>query len=642
MTDRSGRYTALLLTVLLTAATLMMLLGAPGGTEADPSSPSRATKYYLGQTFTMNYDWNPENLWIVVFLQNHDQYPGTDINNNDKFYNYMEVANSYMFPVDANQYSSGTTRRPLVELFTATDCFYCPSSEESLHRILEERGEKEFSLIEFHRALEPGADPYETGASGYRFNTYNVTGTPTVIFDGVRGRSGGDSSVNSPMLVNAYNNAIDRASVYEPYAILSGSASISGDQMSFNVSFEVIDALPRGNWALKAMIVEDLNSVHKDAHLRHVHRRTFSQLFENLQADHPVVEIDTEATYSGINVNKVMGDLDLYYTANDPQDGTTLTVDIEYARPGSLWETLLEGIPNTGRYSLDTTIIPDAKYWFRIVAEDSNGNRVISGNYYILTINNPDFPEIELITPKSGATLWGLSEVTWNSSDDEDPMTDLLVNISISSDLGATWEVMTYNQVTGSDFIANTGLFNLNTLLFEDLPTYKLWIQLMDRDGMITDVITEPFEIYNNDPPKAWILSPTMDQLVTGTLDIGWKIEDEEDEAWGLVNSMIGNFSVKIVGEEEWKTIFLDNLDAEMANKTFDTSELLGDGEYILRFTVTDSRGKKGSTERRFVVYDPDAPVFTAPIEGPPDADDYKGDTFTIRWTAEDPDMSGE
>ncbi|MBN1539662.1 MAG: hypothetical protein JW939_05910, partial [Candidatus Thermoplasmatota archaeon] len=638
MTDRNGRIPTLILTALLAGSALFVMFGLENGTSSDPDAPARGTRHYLSDTFTMNFDWKPEDLWLVVFVQNNDQYPGPDINNNDRYYNYMEVANSYMFPVDANQYSSGAERRPLVELFTAIDCYYCPSAEESLDRIFQDRGENEISLVEYHRALQPGNDPFENGGSGKQFDIYDVTATPTVIFDGVRGRAGGDVSVNSPTLVNAYNGVIDRLSIYDPYVFIQGSASTSGDQMSFNVSFEVIDALPRGNWVLKAMVVEDMQNDDRGATLRFTHRRTFTKLFDTLQADHPLVTLDLEATYSGINVNKVMGDLDLYFSASDPQDGTSITVDLEYAVAGNRWETLENGISNTGKYTLDTTTIPDSNYWFRIVAEDTDGNRVISGNYYILTVNNPDLPVIELLTPKEGASLSGLADVKWNSSDDEDQVNDLRVNISVSDDMGTTWEVMTYDQITGTDFIANTGLFRLNTHLFKDLPNYILKVQLKDSDNMITEAVSGVFEIYNNDPPEAWILYPLTDQVVAGTLDVGWKVQDQEDQAWGMVGSMMGNFSVKIKGDDRWKTIFLDNLDPAMENKTFDTSDLLGDGEYTLRFTVEDSRGMSAYTERRFHVYDPDAPVFGSPIEGPQEADDLREDVLTISWNATDPD----
>ncbi|MGA1866016.1 MAG: hypothetical protein ACMUFK_00950 [Thermoplasmatota archaeon] len=638
MTDRKSRIPALMLTVLLAGSALFLMFGSQDGTSADPDIPVRGTRYYMSESFVMNYDWKPEDLWLVVFVQNNDKYPGPDINNNDRLYNYMDVANSYMFPVDSNQYSSGAQRRTLVELFTAIDCYYCPSAEESLDRIFQDRGENEISLVEYHRALSPGNDPFENGGSGKQFDYYNVTATPTVIFDGVQGRAGGDISVNSPTLVNAYNNVIDRLSIYDPYVFIQGSSTTSGDQMSFNVSFEVIDALPRGNWVLKAMVVEDMQNDDRGATMRFTHRRTFAKLFDTLQTDHPLVTLDLQTTYSGINVNKVMGDLDLYFSASDPQDGTSIAIDLEYAIVGNKWEMLLKDIPNSGKYTLDTTTIPDNKYWFRIVAEDTDGNRVISGNYYILTVNNPDLPVIELLTPKEGASLSGLFDVKWNASDDEDPVNDLRVNISVSNDLGDTWEVMTYDQITGTDFIANTGLFRLNTLLFEDLPAYILKVQLKDRDSMITEAISGVFEIYNNEPPEAWILSPLTDQVVTGTLDVGWKIQDQEDEAWGLIGSMMGNFSVKLKGDNRWKTIFLDHLDPAMENKTFDTSDLLGDGEYTLRFTVTDSRGMSTYTERRFLVYDPDAPFFVSPIEGPPDADDLRGDTLTVTWNATDPD----
>jgi hypothetical protein len=91
-------------------------------------------------------------------------------------------------------------------------------------------------------------------------------------------------------------------------------------------------------------------------------------------------------------------------------------------------------------------------------------------------------------------------------------------------------------------------------------------------------------------------------------------------------------------GQDEWITLFLDKLDLEMLNKTFSTSELDGDGEYTLRFTVTDTRGKMHFVERDFIVYDPDEPVFIGQVEGPEDTSDLKVDTMTISWEAEDPD----
>jgi hypothetical protein len=155
---------------------------------------------------------------------------------------------------------------------------------------------------------------------------------------------------------------------------------------------------------------------------------------------------------------------------------------------------------------------------------------------------------------------------------------------------------------------------------------------------MVVEVISDVFEIYNNEDPRAFIYSPLKDEVVTGTLNIEWRIEDEEDEAWGIVDEMMGNFSVLKEGEEEWLTLFLDHLDIYMAVKSFGTSELQGDGEYTLRFTVTDTRGRSSYAERQFAVYDPDPPEFLGQVEGPADTSDIKSDTLHITWAAHDPD----
>jgi hypothetical protein len=638
MTDLKGRFLALILTTILLVSALMMIIGAPEDVNASEEPPTRADKHYLGQTFTKNYDWVEEDLWMVVFAQSLDDYRGTDVGDGSRFYNYMEVGNSFMFPLDGDLHNSGNIRRPLVELFTATDCDYCPSSEESLDNILQTRGTNDFTLIEWHEGLAAGADPYQTGGAESRINRYNVTGKPTVIFDGQSGRAGGDSSVQSPELVQAYNDAINRFSVYDPYMTLSGSASITGDQVSFNVSFEVIDALPQGTWALYAVIVEDLQKEHKDATMRFTQRKSYSKSFADLQEDHPSIILDKEATYSPINVKKAMGNISLVWDASDPQDVTSLDIDIIYSRPGQAWETLVEGVPNIGSYLWDTNTVEDNKYLIRVIAEDSDGNRVMSADRFVITVNNPDLPVMELIYPMEGDSLSRSAPLKWNSSDDEDIMTDLLMKISIRNTTDDDWIPITFNINTFEDFIANSGTYNFNTEVWPDIDTYQLKFELRDKDDMITEVVSGVIEIYNNDKPIATLIGPVEDEVVTETLEVSWKVEDEEDGSWGLVDQMMANFSVLKNGETEWITLFLDHVDLDMENKTFPTSALMGDGEYTLRFTVTDTRGMNHQVERAFIVYDPDAPEFIGAVEGPADTSDLKVETLSISWDASDPD----
>ncbi|MGA1849094.1 MAG: hypothetical protein ACMUHB_07115 [Thermoplasmatota archaeon] len=640
MGNIGGRALSLGIILLMVAVSLPFVLEKEDEAAVQAMEQTRGTRYYLDGDFYVGIDWSVDDLFMVVFLQNTDVYPGRDATNGDKFYNYMEIANSYAIPLDGKQHSSGGIRRPLVELFTATDCGYCPSSEESLSVILDDRTLDEFSLIEWHRALEPGNDPYETGGSGNRFITYNVTATPTVIFDGQLGRSGGDSSVNSPVLVSAYNKNIDRFSVREPFVSLFGSGQISGDQAVFNVSFEVIDALPRGNWTLNAILCEDLQKDHNGATMRHTQRRSFSQRFWHIQDDYPVIDLKVIETFKGQDPNKVMGDLDLKWSASDPQDGTALTIDLEYSQTGATWDKLAEGLSNTGSFKWDTTTVEDGKYYIRVLAKDSDGNSILSGSRFDLVVNNPDFPVGDIVYPREGSSLSREATILWNSSDDEDVYNDLLVKISIRSDPSEEWEPITYNPITQSDWEVNTGSKDLNTLVFEDLSTYVLKIELKDTDEMITEMISPVFEIYNNDAPVLTFIEPSNGDIVTGTLVVGWKVVDEEDAPMdeGLTGEIDGNISIKRTGSSQWTELFMGPLPAELGNMSFDTSSLMGDGDYAISLTVTDSRGRSDRLERQVIVYDPDSPQFTSPVEGPANVDDYRKDTLRITWSAEDPD----
>jgi len=640
MANFRGRAFSVIMIMVIMVFSPVLFLGPEDEGQAQAFKETRGTRYYLDGDFYTGIDWNIDELFLMVFLQNSDIYPGRDVTNGDRFYNYMEVANSYAIPIDGQIHSSGGVRRPLVELFTATDCGYCPSSEESLSTILDERSLDEFSLIEWHRALNPGSDPYETGGSGNRFITYNVTATPTVIFDGQLGRAGGDSSVNSPMLVNAYNKNIDRFSAYDPFISLSGSGQISGDQGIFNVSFEVIDALPRGNWTLNAVLCEDLQKDHNGGTMRHTQRRSFSQKYWQIQDDHPYIELKVPETFKGKDPKKIMGDLDIKWSAYDDQDGTSLTIDLEYSQPGTGWEKLAEGISNTGSYSWDTTGVEDGQYFIRILAADTDGNRILSGSQFDLLVDNPDLPVLEIVHPREGSSLSRQAVIQWNSSDDEDEMNDLLVKISIRSDPADEWEPITYNPITQSDWEVNTGSKDLNTLLFEDLGTYVLKIELKDTDDMITEMISGVFEIYNNDPPILTFIAPANGDTVTGTLTVEWRVVDEEDAPMeeGLIGDITGNISIMEAGGNTWTELFLDLLPSETGNMSFDTSRLMGDGEYTVSLTVIDSRGRSDRLERRITVYDPDAPIFTSSVKGPADVEDYRKDSLELTWTAEDPD----
>lgn len=79
-------------------------------------------------------------------------------------------------------------RTVLCEEFTGTWCPYCPGAAMGLHDLKTYHGDS-VTIIAYHYS-----DPFATTESVQRTNYYNVSGFPTVWFDGVLNYVGGSSS----------------------------------------------------------------------------------------------------------------------------------------------------------------------------------------------------------------------------------------------------------------------------------------------------------------------------------------------------------------------------------------------------------------------------------------------------------------
>ncbi|MEA3558850.1 MAG: hypothetical protein U9R75_06300 [Candidatus Thermoplasmatota archaeon] len=632
---------AVLAAVLMLSSFLFMFVSDEAEVSGLSEEPTRAENYYLSKSniFFPGAGDNDE-LYAVAWVENRDKYTGPAATGGDYEFKYRMIANSLAIRLDGNTQNSGSTRRVFVELFTATDCGFCPGADASLDTISDTRFPGEMTLIAWHQALQEGGDGYETSYSRGRNSDY-YEGTPpkpTVIFNGEIARVGGDSSANSPALVAAYNKEIDKALTERPMVAISGSGSGAGDNISFNASFRMINPMPRGNWSFKVAICEDKHSVHNSAEVRLIPIYVYSSMITDLMEGYPEIELHDENMFNTVDRDDVHEDLRILWTASDPEDGTNVQIDIATRREHENWETIVSGLSNSGSYKWDTLDprVPDGNYKLKVLARDSQGNEVYSSKISEFTLDNRDYPEGEITVPGyPGDSLSRRIVFKWNSSDDEDELGQIMERVSISDDIGASWEIITLHP---SEWETDNGEFEINSLNYPDLDTYMLKVELRDTDDMVTILLSPRFEIYNNAAPDGTIISPAFKEVVTGTLDIGWQAQDEEDEAWKIFESMIGNFSVKKVGTDEWIELFHGNLDEDMANKTFATSELSGDGDYILRFTITDSRGKSSYVEREFSIYDPDAPEFTTLILAPATADDHRDESFTISWEAEDRD----
>ncbi len=659
----SRAITNAILTLILIVPVLMAALIVTGdaGRSGEDGAPARSGDS-ISQTGIIVDGYQTDKLWAMVFVQNQEYIEAHSATPGDtRLYWFREVANSFAIKLDGTVQSSGPVKRSLVELFTATDCVYCPGAEESLNVTANDMHPQNMTLIEWHRALEPGADPFETGSSGNRFNLYNVSGTPMVIFDGQLGLVGGAASARPPQFVSVYNEAISIMNTEEPMVSFTGSGKVTGNSLDFDIGFEQTAPMPRGSWSYSVVICEDLQKLHKEAMLRHTQRLSYGKPLPLLQADHPTMDLDVPGTFEGMDMQRVRENVTLKWTASDPQDGSSVLIDVQIREPGEPWEDIASDLPNTGSYVWDTMSprYPDGNYQLRLVASDGDGNRIRSSEMPEFRLDNKDVPVGGLLFPLGGESLSGPQQVSWTSADDEDDL--LRVRVSISNDTGQTWKVLTYDP-DHDDYVVDSGSFMLNTLFYDDLPSYILEIKVKDKDGMGFTLRSGEFEIYNNDAPTLSLLRPNVRELFSGNIVVSYRAEDQEDgpEALnGVVKVRRSNVQSEIV--------LMDRPLNESADVLmFPTSILSGDGDYVLTFNVTDSRGLKATDQVELSVYDPDAPVMThlraranltrlrtpfIPLEwAATDADRNEQLTFSIHfadaassdnWTLMVPDIKG-
>ena len=628
--------TILIVTSMLSLSGGELLQGKESNPVEEITSDTRSMgeTIYLQKTFWIPDSYDEESLWVLASFENSERY---DVEGSDEeTYSGHTIDNTFTFPLDGTSHSSGEEKRTIFELFTSTNCPACPGPEGATGRMVDDDTmPEECSIVHWHFAND---DPYRSNSGGGRLSFYGVTATPTMIIDGDIVLVGGDMSPENKDFDRTYDTAINYTSG-EPFgSVLEGRASITpsptgGSDVTINVSATQIGPLERGSWNLRAILCEDIDKAVENHRIRMVGRKSISTgtLFD-FQDEDPTIDIDNEATFSPFEDGPARENITVQWSASDPEDGEDITVDIYYWAGWEGMKLISSGEDNDGSFNWNTMDprIPDGEYSIRLVATDSEGNSV-EEHSRLFEIDNRDPPEINLTQPAECESISGSYFIKWESSDDEDPnKEDLLCKVSISNDTGETWRVLTYDFQTGGDYVINQDQYRLNTLNYEDRSTYMIKIELLDTHGLRTVETTGVFEIYNNDQPTAYLLSPGIDETVSETLDIGWRVEDQEDTP----DDTRGNFTVTKESDGSSLTIYDGYLDDEMGNKTFPTSALFGDGGYTLTFTVNDSRGKKDSVEVPFRVYDPDAPVINS-LMGP---EDGVKDQLMINWSAEDPD----
>jgi len=628
--------------MILSAMITITTSGEDGLSENGTFSPTRGEVYYFEGEYPLAPSYNEEEMLLVVFLQNVDRVTvnGEGVSGpREEEFNAGWVANSLTVKNDGLVHSTGPRKRGLVEMFSATSCVFCPAPEGTLHRWIENSQlfPQKVSVIEWH-ILD---DVYQNSFSRGRRSFYGVEATPTTMFDGRRALVGGDSSPSSKEIDNWYLGVLNDIDSFVPQVVINGRTTNNDTAGTFNVSVEVTGALPKGNWTLNVAICEDLYPLqHDGAYVRFVGRHMASRSLPQLREGTPDIVIDEENTFQDVT-GSLEGNLTIHWSAYDEEDGSDLSIDLMYKPWGQAWEYIAQNLDNTGSYRWDTynPRIPDGeRYLLRAEAKDPDGKRTAyMGNRYF-TIDNPDLPVFDLIQPAEGEEIAGGYTITWDASDDEDEYTALKMSIAISDDGGITWNQVTRDPNTASDFVSNDNSFYLNTAkknlmgepIYPDGDQYMLRFILKDTDGMVVQTLSPVFSVYNNDRPLATLSSPSDGELVSVSFDVAWHAIDQEDGPQDLY----GNISVIKQGGG-MKVLWEGYLMESSGEESFDTDSLWGDGQYTLYFKVTDSRGLVSESDTViFNIYDPDPPEISD-MTGP---EDHARDTVTFTWNGEDPD----
>jgi hypothetical protein len=241
-----------------------------------------------------------------------------------------------------------------------------------------------------------------------------------------------------------------------------------------------------------------------------------------------------------------------------------------------------------------------------------------------LFINNPDPPTITIETPVADQILSGTSSIRWEAQDGEDSSSDLLLDIELSGDGGETWQMLKADQQNSA------GTYTFDTTPWDD-GEYIARLTVEDLSGATATAVSEPFMIYNNDPPTVSFVDVEDYQVISGDFDLTWEAEDEEDPSEDLGYYLYYMDSNSV----EWQTIVAGEPNEGVF--TLDTTDF-DDGNYQFKLEVVDTKDERsGSAIVSLEIYNPDPPVIKFP-DGP--TGPVSGNAV-FTWEADDPD-SGE
>ncbi len=321
-------------------------------TQSTRGSPRwNSYKAYYNKTFSIDKEWEVDNVSVVVFVQTNDQVNKSASGSSYKF-NSGEVLQSVVNDLNGKSISTGTSRRVLAELFTSEYCGYCPGAVGAMDRIARDSNyyPSKMSLIEWHPNSGSFADSYGFPGSDARINWYfsgHSFGYPASIFDGVIEQVGGNQDGNSTAMDTSYKNHINSRTPKASIIDIKTIGNKDSNSGWINVSVELLNPTPIRNLKVNFVVVEDVYPAMKgSAYLRYTARSVITQedftppnhspTIKNTLPDLEIYEDDYDSTTIKLGGAFEDEDLDVLTFSSDRDGGLKQHIEVVIDENGNV------------------------------------------------------------------------------------------------------------------------------------------------------------------------------------------------------------------------------------------------------------------------------------------------------------------
>lgn len=653
--QESKRILPLLMIIVMVASAFLVAISTPAAMAEE--EPTRASLYQTSESYNVSfnkptfytndpYPPNPadpkleNNTWddiaMVVFFQAQQKTSKTV---GSSTFSVAEMYQAVFVEVDDTQVSTGTSRRVLLEDFTAAWCGPCRGVIGAMDRINHDSNyfPNKYIGVEWHASSNN--DVYYTSASGAsaRASYYGVPGYPTVVIDGDDPSVGGGNSNDTTIDAGLKARINTAAGTAAPLSIV---ATAGHDSSKTWVNFTVtVEDQTFDNVKVDANVI-----LIQDAWPRRHNNGKDSRLGWIVQNHKQFRVFDITGTPPEISVTSppdgatVSGDVPISFTTTDAdasddkiietvgvrQTGTSEWTPIKKTGGNFIWKTATQ---TGGEYDF-----PDGDYEVKVTAIDFWDE--MSEFTFDLTVLNPDTPELVLDNTNMqdqldlDGVMEGTFNILWNGEDDEDG-TDLTVDLFYTRP-DIDWMVV-------AEDVPNTGSYAWDTTdpRVPDGDRYVVKVKVTDNDDMSTELESNfGFEINNADPPMISIQSPQKDQELSGEPIIRWTATDDESSAIDLTIDAY-------ISEDDgvsWDPIKMGA--PSTGSLKFDSTYYTDGGSYKIKLVATDPTGLSAEDiTETFYIYNNDIPEVNI-LD--PDDDDLVTGTITIEWSSYDEEDADE